>query len=88
MVTDFQERRGGCAMRWSRLRLGCISPRRRMRRTRHLGSRGVLSARTASRPDMKAYFTSRGACMGQVAGEVVTAATMASISQMAARNGK
>jgi hypothetical protein len=27
-----------------------------------------------ARPDMKAYFTSRGACMGQVPGEVVTAA--------------
>ena len=27
-----------------------------------------------ARPDLKAYFTSRGACMGQVAGEVVAAA--------------
>jgi hypothetical protein len=27
-----------------------------------------------ARPDMKAYFTSRGACMGQIAGEVVAAA--------------
>jgi hypothetical protein len=27
-----------------------------------------------SRPEMKAYFTSRGACMGKVAGEVVAAA--------------
>ena len=27
-----------------------------------------------ARPDMKAYFTSRGACMGQVPGEVVAAA--------------
>src|SRR3954463_9489560 len=27
-----------------------------------------------ARPDLKAYFTSRGACMGQVPGEVVAAA--------------
>jgi Helix-turn-helix family len=27
-----------------------------------------------ARPDLKAYFTSRGACMGQVAGDVVAAA--------------
>ena len=27
-----------------------------------------------ARPDLKAYFTDRGACMGQVAGEVVAAA--------------
>ncbi|MGB8385550.1 MAG: hypothetical protein WCG47_30645 [Dermatophilaceae bacterium] len=27
-----------------------------------------------ARPDLKAYFTSRGACLGQVAGEVVAAA--------------
>jgi hypothetical protein len=27
-----------------------------------------------ARPDLKAYFTSRGACMGQASGEVVAAA--------------
>jgi hypothetical protein len=27
-----------------------------------------------ARPNMKAYFTSRGACIGQVAGEVIAAA--------------
>ncbi len=32
------------------------------------------SADGVARPDLKAYFTSRGACMGQVPGEVVAAA--------------
>ena len=62
------------------------------------GAHGVRGARVrgqprsaqdgVARPELKSYFTSRGACMGQVPGEVVAAAFGASTRRWSCRRSR
>jgi hypothetical protein len=62
-------------MRWSRWRRGCTFAPEAHKEYEALGFDGSPAAADGvARPELKSYFTSRGASMGHVPGEVVAAA--------------
>lgn len=75
MATDFQERARRLRNAVEPVAAGVYFAPEAHAAYQALGFAGIpISQDGVARPDMKAYFTSRGACMGQVAGEVVAAA--------------
>jgi hypothetical protein len=75
MVTDFQERARRLRNAVEPVAAGVYFAPEAHAAYAALGFAGSpISQDGVARPDLKGYFTSRGACMGQVPGEVVAAA--------------
>jgi hypothetical protein len=75
MTTDFQEKARRLRNAVEPVAAGVYFAREAHKAYAALGFEGSpVTQDGVARPDSKAYFTSRGACMGQVPGEVVAAA--------------
>src|SRR6478672_13885016 len=76
MATDFQERARGLRNAVEPVAAGVYFAPEAHAAYEALGFDGssLVSKDGIARPELKSYFTSRGACLGQVPGEVVAAA--------------